>query len=348
MPPVPRTTHLIFCALYAALSIFTLVHFLSVSWLGDHGKATHHFDVVYDGEAAMPFAGRVLMPKTIRLIVALTPSALEQAVEGAFAGWRNDREINQALPWFWPSFPPRSPAYPRLVAVILVYACLIGFIVMFYRLAQALFPQEAMIAYLAPVFGMLAISALSSPMQYMYDFSLLFFSAGCYYFILTKQWKHYAAFFLLATLNRETSVFLLLFFTLWEYRRMEKTTYVHYLSLQIAAYLIVRVAIAAIYQDNAQWFAGRMLFFPVFNSLLGRGQPGEMIVLAGLFLLLGYRWQEKPAFLKTGLWVWLAMVPVFLVYGYPHEYRVFFDVLPLLTLLATHTLVSLVRKEDKV
>jgi hypothetical protein len=63
-----------------------------------------------------------------------------------------------------------------------------------------------------------------------------------------------------------------------------------------------------------------------------------MINIAVLFFLMTYRWQEKPAFLKTGLWLLPLVYMAYVMHGNPGEYRVFFDVLPLIILLATHTL----------
>ncbi len=57
--------------------------------------------------------------------------------------------------------------------------------------------------------------------------------------------------------------------------------------------------------------------------------------------LSAYRWRTKPEFLRCGLWLFVPFTVLFLLGGFPGEYRVFYEVLPILVLLTTASVVEL-------
>ncbi len=340
MAMTTRTLHTIFCAITLALSLFALMHFLNSSWLGDRRGSSHHFDAIYNGTAPTPFSYRVLVPILTKTAVALTPQAWQEEMDADLKSWAASAEIKRSLPWMVNVFPLQSPAYPRLIAILLIYGALLGYAAILYKLSVKVFPDDGAIRYFAPLVALISISSFSWPLQHIYDMPLLFLSAGCYYCIFIRQWRWYAVFFILACLNRETSIFILIFFAFWFYKKLDTQTYVRQLALQGLAYAAIAVTLGVVFADNPDWFARRQYFFPVMNDLLGRSSPAGFVVVAAYFWLLTYRWQQKPAFLKTSLALFPLMYAAYLVYGFPKEYRVFFDLMPLLALLATHTLVE--------
>ena len=67
-------------------------------------------------------------------------------------------------------------------------------------------------------------------------------------------------------------------------------------------------------------------------------------VLVGGMALSVYRWHAKPEFLRCGLWLFVPFTVLYLVGGFPGEYRVFYEVLPILVLITTASMVELVIK----
>lgn len=329
----------IFGAIYAALSIFVMAHFLSSSHLGDVYHRTA-YDAMYEGNAWKPFVYRVLIPKMTQIVVEATPETWQQPINKSVKEWMRDPktlETRRLLPWIGPTFNKKT-SYPRIVTTLIIYAMLWGYIIMLFKLAKELMPDDTALRWFAPIFGLLAISAFSRPWQYIYDIPVLYLSASCYYFIIRKQYKAYILFFVLACLNRETAIFIFIFFTLWAYKQYNTLAFVSLWVTQCVVFISIKSVLALIYYKNPGWFLEENLFFVLNKDILGKANFHKMINLGMLFFLLTYRWKMKPAFLKTGLWLLPAVYTAYVFHGNPGEYRVFFDVLPVLVLLATHTL----------
>jgi hypothetical protein len=195
-------------------------------------------------------------------------------------------------------------------------------------------------ACFAPVFGMLLISSFSYPFQYIYDIPVLFLSTACYYYMLKRRFTAYLLMFALACLNKESAVFVFLFFGIWFFNKLDKRSYINLLLLQYLIYALIRIGLVYLYSESPGEYLKNHLFRVLPGDVFTTSQFDRIITLAVMFFLLTYQWAKKPAFLKCGLWLLPAMYVAYLVYGMPHEYRVFFDVLPLPLLLCVHTLVE--------
>jgi hypothetical protein len=340
MHVLSRSVPFLFYAVYFLLSLFALAHFLNVSWLGDRGRASYHFDAIYEGTADKPFVYRVLMPSLTRSFVWLAPIEWEKDVDRSIKAWAKNASVRSYAPWIEHVFPDKSPALPRLIAIALIYAGLLGYAAVMYVWAAKLFPDDYAIRFFAPVFALISIQAFSWPRQFPYDISVLFLSAASYYCMTVRSFRWYVVWFILACFNKETAIFILLFFALWFYQKLDRGSYLRALVWQGLVYVGIRIVLVSQYADNPDWFDSHSYFAPMLKDMLGRGTFDRAINIAMLFFLFTYRWQEKPAFLKTGLWTFSAMYIAYLVHGHPGEYRVFFDVLPPLVLLSTHTLIA--------
>lgn len=330
---------LIFAVLYALISVYALAHFVSSSYLGDRYDSTA-FNAMIDGTAKKPFVYRVLMPTLTRAVVDSTPKSWKEAINYEVQSWVASPKTSytrQTMPWLVYTYDVRDP-YPRLVCTFLIYLALIGYAVVLYRLAAVLVPGDEPLRRFAPIFGMLAISAFSKPWQYIYDIPVLFLSASCFYFLYISRIKPYLVCFVLACLNRETSIFILLFFAIWSYGRMPRTSFIALCAVQAVLYVFIKIALTYAYMDNSGDFLEYNLSRVLRLDIFERADHMRIFVVCGLFFLLTYRWKDKPLFLRTGLFVLPVMYVGYFFYGNGGEYRVFFDIMPLLVLLTTHTL----------
>ena len=143
---------IIFGAVYVVMSAYVMLHFLHSSRLGDTYDRME-FAAMVSGTAWKPFAYRVLIPRTTLLIADVTPKPWQKSIGNNFKGWlESSKFTKRALPWLAPLY--EQDTYLRLVASLLVYGCLWGYIVAMYWLAKHLFPAEQAIHYFAPIFGM--------------------------------------------------------------------------------------------------------------------------------------------------------------------------------------------------
>ena len=330
---------IVFITLYALLSLFVMGHFLSSSLLGDRYYRTD-YEAMYAGNAWKPFVYRVLIPKLTKTVVDATPYRWQQRANAGVKRWMANPEtlqVRRLLPWIPAIYSKKNP-YPRVVTTVIIYASLWGYIFMMYKLAAALVPSSQAFRWIAPIFGMLAISSFSRPWQYIYDIPTLFLAAGCYYFLLTRQLKAYLFFFLLACLNKETAIFIFLFFTIWSYQRFSTSSFVILWVAQCVIYASVKVALTFAYMQNPGWFLENNFFRVLNQDVFAKASFYRIMAIAVFFYLMTARWNDKPAFLKNSLWIVPVVYVAYMVHGNPGEYRVFFDLLPLLVLLVVHTL----------
>jgi hypothetical protein len=337
-----RKLDIVFISIYVLLSIYAMLHFMEVSYLGDRYFKTV-FDGMYLGTTVKPFVYRQLVPSLTRAIVWLTPQTVIDGVNTWVSVIQYNYEMTKlpvALTFITRAFPYAGEHYQRVVTSCIIYGCLWGYIWALRRLAAELFPGNAAITYMAPVFGVLAISSFSFPFQYIYDIAVLFLSTACYYCLAARKWKTYFVFFFLACVNKETAIFIFLFSTIWFFRKMEWKMYVNFWVVQYLIYTIVRIFLLYEYIDNGGEYLRNHLFRVLPGDLMSISKYDRILTLSFIFIMLSYKWPDKPDFLKCGLWLMPPMYLAYLLFGMPGEYRVFFDILPLLVMLGVHTLVA--------
>lgn len=337
-----KCKEIIFGAVYFVLSIFVMLHFINSSHLGDVFHRTA-YDEMYAGTAWKPFVYRILIPKLTKTVVDITPDGVHDFVNQAVRDWMKNPatfETRRLIPSIVITYNKKDP-FPRIVTTLIIYGMLWGYILVLFRLAKGLFPEDGSIRWFAPALGLLVISAFSRPWQYIYDIPVLFLASACYYCILSKNYRLYIFCFLLACLNRETSIFIFIFFTLWAYKHYSTKAFVSLWVAQCIGFVVIKLMLTLLYMKNSGWFLEENLFFVLNKDILAKASFHKIISIAIIFFLLTYKWLEKPLFLRVGLWLLPIIYLAYTMYGNPGEYRVFFDLLPLLVLLATHTLASL-------
>lgn len=279
--------------------------------------------------------------KTTRAITEATPEALRAKVTDWVWQWKTGPEwirFHRTLPWLHKAFPNKNEIYPRLVTLLLLYGALWGYAYFLFKLGAQLFVHDQAIRWLAPVMGLLAASTFTRPTQYQYDIALLFLSAGCYFYMATRRFGLYLIYFTLACLNKETALFILVFFTVWFYNRIPARMFVPLWAAQCLIYMLIKVVLAFVYLQNPGSYLEDGLFRVLNSEVFGRSNLYRILYICLMIFLLTFKWQEKPLFLRYGLWLIPIIYLAFIVYGWPGEYRVFMDIMPLMALLVTHTL----------
>jgi hypothetical protein len=337
-----RYISILFAAVYALMSIFVMLHFLHSSLLGDVFYRTQ-FEQMVNGTAWKPFVYRILIPKATQAITKATPEAWQNDINQNLQDLKFDQRldsIRKAMPKLANAYPMSQQLYPRAVATLLIYACLWGYIWAMYRLAGSLFPGERAVQLFAPIFGMLLIPSFSWQFLYVYDIPVLFLSTACYYCMAERKIRAYLVFFTLACLNKESAIIILIFFTLWFYHRLPARHFVTLWAAQCLVYAIIKVGLTFTYYYNAGWFLENNIAQVLGRDLFSRSGYTRILTISIICFLLTFRWPEKPLFLKYVFVLLPCMYVAYVLFGYPGEYRVFFDILPLMALLGTHTLIA--------
>ena len=227
-----------------------------------------------------------------------------------------------------------------MVASIIIFCFIIGYMALLFALAAILFSEEKAIALFAPIVGILAFCSFGYQWQYIYDIPLLCLSAACFYCIYTERFRGYILLFFLSCLNKETAIFSLIFFTIWHFDKLPPYRFALLWTLQLVIYLTVKSVISINFIHNHGFFLENNSAFVLLKDVLGESNLHKIVIILSTWFLLVFDWQNKPLFLKKSLLLFPFVYLAYLLFGFPHEYRVFFDIHTPFVLLATHSLIS--------
>jgi len=337
--PIRKIILIFFISLYVLLSAYVMLIFIASPDFGDRDGRITVSGMVH-GTSYRPYVYRMVVPKLTELVVALTPAELESSM--------NDELKQNAVIGFIVGINPMAVAhifalpdllYTRFVAVLIMSGFIAGYVVVLYRLAAFLFPKQWAASLFAPIMGLVMVPACTYPALQIYDPAVLFFTTICYYYLAKQKWRHYLFWFFIATLNKETSVFITCFYCLYFFTRLPRKEFIRYLVIQILIYGYTKVGINFYYMGNPGTTLEDHFMRQVSGLLLSRYLLQDVVFVFISCYILMSRWQEKPVFARYGLYIAPIIYISYLWYGTWGEYRVFFDIFPLLALLITDTLV---------
>lgn len=284
-----------------------------------------------------PVVYRVMMPALTQAGMALIPDMLEKAAALRLAESLQQPVINYIFPRQSPDLQPDT-IVKTFVRTFLVAAFLIGFIAMLYRLAAAVFPDSTIYALLTPVLALFIISACAANYSYTYDAPELFFMTAGLYLLLKQRWAPYLCVLTLATLNKDTTVFLIIFYGFWCFGKLRPQLFFRLLVVQLCIYCLIKGGLHFYFADRPGEEAFMGFFWRNVWYVYAYNLYNVTAVLSGVFLLI-YRWSEKPAFLRCGMWVVAANSLAYVLFCNPGEFRDFYSSMPLLALMLAHSLI---------
>jgi hypothetical protein len=302
-----------------------------------------------------PVAYRVLVRKLHDVTYHAIPLSAEKAMMPTIQSIRDNKHVKRLLHMD----PKRGVPYNftndrvffALIKLVWTVIWFVAFIAMLGKLARALFPRSEACALVAPLLFLWLLPTLFHRYAYTYDFAELFFACACMYLLFIQKWWWYIGSFVLATLTKETSVFMIVFFAIWYLQRMPKSLYLQLLILQVVLYGLIETIIIASYTSVAYTHGGEGLqtFWRLFQDQLHYMHGYNFYTLMagiGMLVLFSYRWKEKPGFLLGCLWMALANVVIYLFCCNDGEYRDLFWSMPAMVLLATHSVVTVMDMDE--
>jgi hypothetical protein len=291
-------------------------------------------DMVY-GQAYKPFVYRTLVPTTIRIAAEITPESVKDRISST-VGHKRKRMISM-LQW------ETEYVYEYQIALIIMFCSFLGFAFALRYLIRLFYDFPSFVADLAPVGGLLILPGFFKNFNQIYDPSTLFLFALAIIFIAKRKLLPFYVVFLLATLNKETSILLAGVFFIREFKVMRNWRLAGHLLLQISIFTAVKAWITAVFKNNPGSFCE---FHLTANTLGLMSKPyllAHCIILVAVFsALLHYRWSEKPVLLRHGFLVTIIpLVSLALFFGLINELRDYYEAFPFLFLLSLPTIVDI-------
>jgi hypothetical protein len=173
------------------------------------------------------------------------------------------------------------------------------------------------------------------PADELYDMPVLALFTTAYVLMLRRRWVAYLVVFTVACLCKETAALLAIGFAAVYFGRLPWRLYAAMGAVQFVTWLVIRQIITGVLagqpgaiMDSSladHWFA--------LTSLVGCTAVYGAAVVGVLFMVFRH-WQEKPVELRR---LFLAIAPLmavlYIVGGFPFEFRVFYEIAPVTVLL---------------
>jgi hypothetical protein len=336
--------------IYLAVSSLVL-HVFMDQWELVSGNRGNGFLGLVDRTAVKPWIYRVLTPGIVNATTAAIPPTVKQAIAPLVM------TRSHLLPY--PKFRDTPDwtldnAIKYHVAYFFMFACLFASLYAFRAATAAVFSPPRAWSDFAPAIATLLLPLTFLRGGYMYDFAELLLMGLATLFLARGRWWLFYPVLVLAILNKESNVLLVLFFAAFAWDRMPRRALFLHLGAQTLLGVGLVVALRQIYAGapglTMQFNLWRNLafllkpssyfmFVDVYAPMIPAPRGFNLLTLALLAFLVGWRWREKPVALRR-LLVLTAIfnLPLFLFGGYTDELRNLSFVFPAIYLLGFDTL----------
>ena len=318
------------CALLA-FSLLAAV-FVFLTWIHGHerlGFSRASFVEMVNGTASRPFVHRTLVPSLARLGAGLLPRHWKGRVDAWIDRFVSPRILRQE----WSG----GHELEYCLALALIFLSLLGFMAVMGREVQGFYRPSPWARDLLPAaaVSLLPVFFLSGT-HFVYDFPALFFFTLLLSLLRRRRWLWFYPLYGLALLNKETALLVCLLFALHFFSRMPRRRYIVHLTAMIALFALVKLGLTLAFADNP----GPLLenhFRENLFTLITPFPLGRALEVALVLLLLFRGFRKKPEFLRHALILVVPFALLQLFFGVVGEPRVYYEVYPVLFLLAVPT-----------
>lgn len=231
-------------------------------------------------------------------------------------------------------------------ALIVMYLSLVGFSRTILALAK--FFLSARHARTVALLSLVGLIPLLIVQRYIYDFPILFLFTLALYFLAKSDFAKYILTFVFATLSKETSLFLFLFFAI-QFRNIERRKFQLLCFIQLVIYLAIRLSLIGLFRDNP----GSLAEFHMYDHFTAylRSPISAIFLFFTIVLIVGIgalHTQSQYDFLRNTL-VAIGAPTLFLyfLFGMPFEVRVFLETYPGVFLLASLATIRWINNDRK-
>lgn len=305
----------------ALLSLVVLGMFFKYSYIGLGPEERFGLGPMVYGTAHKPFVYRVLVPTIVRVVTPLVPgswtqAALDNPVWGQWITQLGDNSYHTET----------------LMTILLMYGSVLGFTWSFSQLMTVLEYSKATTAIMT--IGLLLLMPQYYGFGNIYDLPCLFLFTLALWLMAKMQWGWFLFAFILASLNKETSILLTLIFIVHYWKRLDRETYLFLAMVQFGLFGLIKAVLTLVFLNNP----GSVVEYHLLDHLgIFRMAPIILVLSSlsvGIVAWLGYKnWKHKPAFIKSALVMIPPMIGLYLLFGYPFEIRVFLEALPVIVLV---------------
>ena len=322
---IHKTSYYLLTALIAGC---VLIMFVISPGINDN-KPSMFGDMIY-GKASKPFVYRVLLPATVRVLSAPVPQSLKNTISNKIEDNISLNKLFKKLKW------EKELAVEYSFAMLIMFLSLWGFSIAVRYLFILFYNTSSWFAGSVSVLALLGLPTMFQYTSFIYDFPLLLLYTLGLIFLYKQDWIKFLIIFLVGCINKETTILLTLIFYIYYKSGLKKELFNKLLIAQFAIFILVKSLLYFVFKNNPGTFIEFHLIDHNLRLLTGYDLTLAVAVL-GLILLVFYKWNEKPSFLKTSLWMFIPLVVLTLFLGYLDELRDYYEVYPAVIIFIVHS-----------
>lgn len=324
--------------LYGIAAFFIMVLFFRYS--GVNYLPGIKFEEMVYGTAAKPFVTRTFVPAAIRSFTSITPQ--KEFVQKYLSDNSPIQKFFRWTGWAY-NVDPKKYSLESLYGIIILFTLLYGFIIGTRGLYLSCFPNKhRLLIFLIPLLALFGL-VFFFDFGYIYDFASLFCGAWLILCMARKKWVQYFLIFIVASMNKETSVlFAMIFFLFfWKNREIKTKNKALFFFAQIVIYAAIRLGLEWAFQDNLGTHA-RLVIEDNIKYLYVYKEKMFFIAAVLSFLVL-FQWKRKPKILRCAAAMAIPLVILTALYGCFNEWRVLYEIYTVLALLCFESLDQIFR-----
>jgi hypothetical protein len=342
--------------LYAITAFFVLhIFMLNNGWFRELSDSGFSFDRMVSFTADRPFAYRVLMPALINASACLFPKDFVRLHKKRLT-------VHSPLAIYAQNklFMHESIALKVHLEYVYLYLSLFFLLYSVRYLTKHIYAFPSVVSDVAPALALLFLPLTFTMGGHIYDFPELLLTALCLICIIKKKWVFYYIMFVLAILNKEVNVLLILFFIAFCRGTMAKKDILKHAALQVLIGATLVLWVRFLFADNPllpglhdywkhnirYWLNPKsyFLFWDAYHvglPIFPRGSNIFLIIITAFFIF--NKWKDKPLQVKR-LFIYTASfnIPLFLYGGSCDEIRALSLMFPAIYLLAVYSLYRLI------
>jgi hypothetical protein len=283
------------------------------------------FEEMINGTAHKPFVYRVLVPVIIKSASAAIPQNIKQRINDY--GVKNVKYLTEKGKNIYLA--------DLLIAAFVWYLSIIGFALVMKKILTDVYIVDKRVLYTIILFSVMGITIFFRYYSYIYDFTYLFLYSLSLYYLSKSKWALYLAAFILTTINKETSILLVMVYFIHYRNKLPKPLFVKLLTAQLAIFIVIKTTINLIFINNP----GSIVEFHILNNIaMHPFSLSDFIAFVVLVVAVVYDWKNKPIFAKQSLSVFIPLVTLTLFLGLLSEFRDYYEVYPPLIILVVYTI----------
>ncbi|MBE0683503.1 MAG: hypothetical protein IH589_16465 [Anaerolineales bacterium] len=277
-----------------------------------------------DGTAYRPYVYRQLVPLTIRIVSQFIPEEKMVSLDRMGA----QTNIGATIQLLENDFAL------NIFSALINFMSLIGFAYVYRALLRAQLSGPSLYFNITVACALYGLTYTNHEGVYSYDYPLLFLYTTAIYLMSRQVWWAYYFVFILATINKETTILLTAVYALTFWRKHNSRHFTLHLLSQFITFAIITSSIRFYFSENPG--SGVEIHF-LRNIRLLMNPPDVYdfpLLMMMLFVLIVKDWYAKPSLFKNTFLMVVPLVCLGFAFGWVDELRDYYEVYPAVIALA--------------